>query len=94
MTPLNLSNLRKLLILRADMTNKPYVFTFYMRCNNTELFAVNRKEAGVWELHYVSHAETFCEHCGKVGLYSDCKHFSALVKQNYSDVLTFLRENK
>jgi hypothetical protein len=94
---MNLSNFSKLHVLRTDFKNIPYVFTFAIRCNETELFVVNRREnvdSGAWECHYVQHCEVTCEYCGNVELYSDCKPFTEIFQRNYSEVLTFIKENK
>lgn len=94
---MRMSNFRNLRILRADITNIPYVFTFYMVCDSTDLFVVNRREfvdSGEWECHYAAHAETTCEYCGKVELHSECETFTTLVRDNYSDVLAFIKLNK
>lgn len=92
---MNLSNLRKLDVLRADITNKPYVFLFFIRCNDTELHVVNRRDqTGGWECHYAQHAEVTCEYCGSIELYSHCDKFTELFQRNYDEVLTFVRQNK
>lgn len=91
---MKLSNLRNLNICRSDSDNAPYVFIFECKIDGTEILIVSRKENGKWECHYCSHASKRCEICGSVDLYSDCKHFTKLVQENYKEVTEFIRKGK
>lgn len=88
------SDLQHIQIMYSDTGGKPYFFSITCKANETPILVYNRKEKDGWEVHYTSHDGTYCEVCGDVGLYSTCKYFTNVCKQNYDLLLLFIRDEK